>query len=31
MLEERLLGFQRYYEQIAEPFEWKFTRNDLMF
>ena len=28
-LEERLLGFQRYYEQIAQPFEWKFTRHDL--
>ena len=28
-LNERLLGFQRYYEQIAKPFEWKFTRNDL--
>jgi hypothetical protein len=20
---------QRYYEQIAKPFEWKFTRDDL--
>lgn len=28
-LKERLLGFQHYYEQIAKPFEWKFTRNDL--
>jgi len=28
-LKERLLGFQNYYEQIAKPFEWKFTRNDL--
>jgi hypothetical protein len=28
-LEETLLGFQRYYEQIANPFEWKFTRKDL--
>jgi hypothetical protein len=28
-LKERLLGFQCYYEQIAKPFEWKFTRNDL--
>jgi transposase len=25
----RLLGFERRYEQIAEPFEWKFTRQDL--
>lgn len=28
-LEERLLNFQRYYEKIADPFEWKFTRKDL--
>jgi len=28
-LEKRLLGFQCYYEQIAKPFEWKFTRRDL--
>jgi hypothetical protein len=28
-LEERLHGFARYYEQIAKPFEWKFTRKDL--
>ena len=28
-LEERILGFQRHYEQIAKPFEWKFTRRDL--
>jgi hypothetical protein len=27
-LEERLHGFARY-EQIAKPFEWKFTRKDL--
>ena len=26
---ERLLDFQIYYEQIAQPFEWKFTRQDL--
>lgn len=26
---ERLLAFQRYYEQIARPFEWKFTRTEL--
>ena len=25
----RLLEFERYYEQIARPFEWKFTREDL--
>jgi hypothetical protein len=28
-LEDRLLSFQAYYEQIAEPFKWKFTRDDL--
>lgn len=28
-LEERLHGFARYYESIAQPFEWKFTRKDL--
>jgi hypothetical protein len=28
-LRERIQGFQCYYEQIAKPFEWKFTRNDL--
>ena len=26
---QRLLDFQGYYEQIAQPFEWKFTRADL--
>jgi hypothetical protein len=26
---ERLLAFQRRYEQAAKPFEWKFTRADL--
>jgi len=28
-VEHRLLGFQEYYESIAKPFEWKFTRADL--
>jgi hypothetical protein len=28
-LEQRLLAFGRRYEQIAAPFEWKFTRQDL--
>jgi hypothetical protein len=28
-VEERLLHFQEYYESIATPFEWKFTRGDL--
>lgn len=26
---ERLLDFQTYYERVAKPFEWKFTRDDL--
>jgi hypothetical protein len=28
-LEQQLLAFGRRYEQIAQPFEWKFTRADL--
>ena len=28
-VEERLLHFQDYYESIATPFEWRFTRDDL--
>lgn len=28
-VEDRLLGFQAYYERIATPFEWNFTRTDL--
>ena len=28
-LERTLLAFGRHYEQIAQPFEWKFTRQDL--
>ena len=28
-LERRLLAFQRYYEETAHPFNWKFTRDDL--
>ena len=28
-VEARLLGFQQYYEQIATPFEWRFTKDDL--
>jgi len=28
-LEDNILRFQTYYEQTAEPFEWKFTRDDL--
>ena len=27
--EERILGFQNHYQQIAKPFEWTFTRRDL--
>lgn len=26
---DRLAGFQAYYQEIAKPFEWKFSRNDL--
>jgi hypothetical protein len=29
-VEERLLAFQHRYESIAKPFEWKFTRRDLV-
>ena len=29
MLAERLEHFERHYEVIAKPFEWKFTRDDL--
>ena len=28
-LESRLITFERYYEKIATPFEWKFTRKGL--
>lgn len=28
-VEERLIAFQSYYQAIAKPFEWKFTRSDL--
>ncbi len=28
-LRERLHGFERHWEAIAKPFEWKFTRRDL--
>jgi hypothetical protein len=28
-LEQHLLAFGRRYEQIAAPFQWKFTREDL--
>jgi transposase len=27
--EQRLLDFQKHYEQTATPFQWTFTRNDL--
>lgn len=29
ILEQRLLAFGRRYEQISQPFQWKFTRHDL--
>lgn len=28
-LEQHLLAFQSYYEKVASPFEWKFTKDDL--
>jgi hypothetical protein len=28
-VEDRLLAFERYYESIAKPFQWRFTRSDL--
>jgi hypothetical protein len=28
-VEQRLLGFQRRYEQAAGPFGWRFTKADL--
>jgi hypothetical protein len=28
-LEQRLLDFQKYYEKIAKPFQWKFTKANL--
>jgi hypothetical protein len=28
-VEKQLKAFQVYYEKIAKPFEWKFTKNDL--
>ncbi len=28
-LEERIISFQNYYQSIAKPFEWKYTRRDL--
>jgi transposase len=28
-VEHRLLAFQERYEQMARPFEWRFTRSDL--
>jgi hypothetical protein len=29
MVKQKLMAFQAYYETIAKPFEWKFTRSDL--
>jgi hypothetical protein len=28
-VKDRLLRFQEHYEQVARPFDWKFTRADL--
>ena len=27
-LEQRLLAFQKHYETVARPFQWRFTRRD---
>ncbi len=29
-VEERLTGFEAYYQEVARPFQWKFTRKDLV-
>lgn len=29
VLADRLLGFGEHYRQLARPFEWTFTRQDL--
>jgi transposase len=29
-LADRLLAFQEHYQAVAQPFEWKFTRRDLL-
>jgi hypothetical protein len=28
-LAQRILDFQRHYQRIGRPFEWRFTRKDL--
>jgi hypothetical protein len=28
-VEDRLLDFERYYESMAAPFDWRFTKHDL--
>jgi hypothetical protein len=28
-VETRILDFQEHYQQVARPFEWRFTKNDL--
>ena len=28
-LRDRIHTFERHYEAVAQPFEWKFTRHDL--
>jgi len=30
MISDRILGFQQHYQQIAKPFDWRFTRHDLL-
>jgi len=28
-VKDRLAGFGEHYQRVAEPFRWKFTRDDL--
>ena len=28
-VEDRLIGFERYYESLAAPFDWRFSKDDL--
>lgn len=30
MITDRILRFQRHYQEIAQPFDWRFTRDDLL-
>jgi hypothetical protein len=28
-LQQRLLAFEEHYQEVAKPFQWRFTRHDL--